>query len=245
MRCRSTSLMGTTSACAENTCRNPQNAFLDWNYLRVRGEYSSGASWPQAKSELPPRARRILFRLARQGGARGTTSACAENTQGEPTSIRAIGNYLRVRGEYVGRHCAGLPRWELPPRARRIPNPTPPPKPRQGTTSACAENTRRLRFQPGGDGNYLRVRGEYARRSTSFLSKMELPPRARRILALNWVNNDLHGTTSACAENTLPAFRFPQDHGNYLRVRGEYRRCPLAGWGGLELPPRARRILPW
>ena len=50
------------------------------NYLRVRGEYSPKASstWPQ--SELPPRARRILFASLFEKFLPGTTSACAENT---------------------------------------------------------------------------------------------------------------------------------------------------------------------
>ena len=32
---------------------------------------------------------------------RGTTSACAENTHGNGAHAQALGNYLRVRGEYA------------------------------------------------------------------------------------------------------------------------------------------------
>ena len=32
-------LRGTTSACAENTLKRAGLVFLQWNYLRVRGEY--------------------------------------------------------------------------------------------------------------------------------------------------------------------------------------------------------------
>ena len=32
---------GTTSACAENTCRGGVGWFSPWNYLRVRGEYAT------------------------------------------------------------------------------------------------------------------------------------------------------------------------------------------------------------
>ena len=52
------------------------------------------------------------------------------------------------------------------------------------------------------------------------------------------------GTTSACAENT--ASRIPKYHmtWNYLRVRGEYSISHTQISYDLELPPRARRILP-
>ena len=51
----------------------------------------------------------------------GTTSACAENTVSAHLILAAHGNYLRVRGEYKPeRKLCDLP-WELPPRARRIP----------------------------------------------------------------------------------------------------------------------------
>ena len=54
---------GTTSACAENTfCITLRFSFF-WNYLRVRGEYDQITQNKPKDSELPPRARRILFRL--------------------------------------------------------------------------------------------------------------------------------------------------------------------------------------
>ena len=71
---------GTTSACAENTHASVTSGAMVWNYLRVRGEYEYLRYDFFPDSELPPRARRIrgidmdLFRT------RGTTSACAENT---------------------------------------------------------------------------------------------------------------------------------------------------------------------
>ena len=72
----------------------------------------------------------------------GTTSACAENTTDDTETINMHGNYLRVRGEYTGARALPASSTELPPRARRIPNPKECPMPRLGTTSACAENTR-------------------------------------------------------------------------------------------------------
>ena len=52
--------------------------------------------------------------------------------------------------------------------------------------------------------NYLRVRGEYNQAKAAELLKLELPPRARRIHALDGILNQGIGTTSACAENTNP-----------------------------------------
>ena len=98
----------------------------------------------EAKVELPPRARRILYGGQKFAEGGGTTSACAENTAGSPPSCRMPWNYLRVRGEYSGVLLKSILSLELPPRARRIrfaglgwPG-------TWGTTSACAENTARL-----------------------------------------------------------------------------------------------------
>ena len=54
------------------------------------------------------------------------------------------------------------------------------------------------------------------------VSMAELPPRARRIQRANQWCGKMVGTTSACAENTIPT-TIPTSTGwNYLRVRGEY-----------------------
>ena len=70
------------------------------NYLRVRGEYTTGITPVIVCSELPPRARRILVTFKTPNGTTGTTSACAENTSATRGAYRHPGNYLRVRGEY-------------------------------------------------------------------------------------------------------------------------------------------------
>ena len=70
---------------------------------------------------------------------------------------------------------------ELPPRARRIPLAGLLIFLVCGTTSACAENTE-MRYDTGlGQGNYLRVRGEYSDEQLGAELGLELPPRARRI----------------------------------------------------------------
>ena len=93
-------LIGTTSACAENTDSNPLAAGQPGNYLRVRGEYVKSTTVLVACLELPPRARRIPHERSPHRGQRGTTSACAENTMSRALSKSSIRNYLRVRGEY-------------------------------------------------------------------------------------------------------------------------------------------------
>ena len=57
--------------------------------------------------ELPPRARRIPDADLKHLGMLGTTSACAENTGCGLETFGYAGNYLRVRGEYLGA-------WMLP-----------------------------------------------------------------------------------------------------------------------------------
>ena len=72
---------------------------------------------------------------------------------------------------------------------------------------------------------------------------MELPPRARRIRGWGFTMATSHGTTSACAENTLLLLLGGILSRNYLRVRGEYSARVVGDASPRELPPRARRIL--
>ena len=136
------------------------------------------------------------------------------------------------------------PRWELPPRARRILSTYIVAMLEIGTTSACAENTGLVWGDGSPDGNYLRVRGEYSNATRKGSSGPELPPRARRIQIKIDVNKPLKGTTSACAENTGGTAAPARNRRNYLRVRGEYLSGDTRGFQWGELPPRARRIHP-
>ena len=174
-------IVGTTSACAENTLRTLSTRESCWNYLRVRGEYGYPNNTKYARVELPPRARRILFPICVSDSTIGTTSACAENTWASTLSTPKARNYLRVRGEYFehthGRGCTK----ELPPRARRIRGSVIKQRGVYGTTSACAENTIIWRLMNRLIGNYLRVRGEYRAFPYGIIWAWELPPRARRI----------------------------------------------------------------
>ena len=149
-----------------------------------------------------------------------------------------------MRGEYHWFHLDKHIRGELPPRARRIlswPMASPA---KMGTTSACAENTWCTPHPQDERRNYLRVRGEYKKPSTTWIPPWELPPRARRIQPENNAEiNDL-GTTSACAENTRTEKMCVWVDRNYLRVRGEYVTTLEERLDRMELPPRARRIQP-
>ena len=214
-------LVGTTSACAENTLLSVSHQGRAWNYLRVRGEYDSMDAAKGSIQELPPRARRIPITKSRTPAIPGTTSACAENTFLFLSDHLLHRNYLRVRGEYGDSGHEESFRVELPPRARRI-LPIPQSRtPAIGTTSACAENTDK-RARCGRLG--------------------ELPPRARRILVAPCIGSPYQGTTSACAENTPPPNNRFRSRGNYLRVRGEYLSITKTHYSPWELPPRARRI---
>ena len=195
-------VVGTTSACAENTFPSTLMQCLSGNYLRVRGEYPARPLKWHSPWELPPRARRILPPNGGIGRKYGTTSACAENTHTRSYIMIVDGNYLRVRGEYYHDGEFGSPEWELPPRARRIPHEQSPHQDQYGTTSACAENTRSVTPNCWSGWNYLRVRGEYVSMKPLITSRSELPPRARRIPPHCRNDPTVLGTTSACAENT-------------------------------------------
>ena len=112
--------------------------------------------------ELPPRARRIQYLQLNSQLNLGTTSACAENTYIYRNAASGGGNYLRVRGEYTSPLDSTGIFGELPPRARRILLRFFAYVQDFGTTSACAENTQPQVSGCGRQGNYLRVRGEYA-----------------------------------------------------------------------------------
>ena len=215
---------GTTSACAENTQKPGPRGSGAWNYLRVRGEYINYRIRLLIFMELPPRARRIPCLTLPMLRTLGTTSACAENTRNKNFTHTPGWNYLRVRGEYQARLSPRKILRELPPRARRIRRSSLGAVAVFGTTSACAENTVQNQFNKPHARNYLRVRGEYIMRKIDAALISELPPRARRIQQMLYAKAVMEGTTSACAENTVPRLRCRRWCGNYLRVRGEYRR---------------------
>ena len=175
-------LHGTTSACAENTEEQVAVVFL--------------------LLELPPRARRIRANKKSWESLSGTTSACAENTRRRRWKRNPLGNYLRVRGEYFKPSRLMWSEEELPPRARRIQSAWGGEGVSPGTTSACAENTRKRIGARRRTWNYLRVRGEYSHHAMLTYHTRELPPRARRIPAQLLREYRIRGTTSACAENT-------------------------------------------
>ena len=172
---------GTTSAHAENTCAGEVFSLADENYLRVRGEYDDGLPNITAGQELPPRTRRIHPQRYRLLGGGGTTSAYAENTCLILIGCHPLRNYLRVRGEYSDRPLKTLPVSELPPRTRRILFDNDFRDFPRGTTSAYAENTCYRGADRCDFRNYLRVRGEYPYRGGTFFLSLELPPRTRRI----------------------------------------------------------------
>ena len=115
------------------------------NYLRVRGEYPLYTCPKPFTGELPPRARRIPIASREWNDLLGTTSACAENTLSRVADIFGMRNYLRVRGEYPYNWLRQNFTGELPPRARRIQCFSGVPDIHGGTTSACAENTIKIK----------------------------------------------------------------------------------------------------
>ena len=146
-----------------------------------------------------------------------------------------------MRGEYLTIVSTSPPMRELPPRTRRIHFFEVTRVDDSGTTSAYAENTSKNGARTSSIQNYLRVRGEYRIRLSIVAGAWELPPRTRRIPDQAFDRGGCLGTTSAHAENTsIPGWHWGRA-GNYLRARGEYHHMAFAR-GGVELPPRTRRI---
>ena len=193
--------------------------------------------------ELPPRTRRIRYAWPHDGHGRGTTSAYAENTHLHYTLKEFLGNYLRVRGEYLPDPDWVPPATELPPRTRRIQRQALENLTSLGTTSAYAENTCYRGADRCDFRNYLRVRGEYVAVNFRSPASTELPPRTRRILRKAGNLMVCWGTTSAYAENTFWVAVVIWLARNYLRVRGEYPTYLRPAFLHAELPPRTRRIL--
>ena len=110
-------------------------------------------------------------------------------------------------------------------------------------------------------GNYLRIRGEEASISAVFWISAELPPHTRRRAQsrcfmefclgttsayaeksiIDYILVDTKGTTSAYAEKRACVRVCPQDHRNYLRIRGEEDELGNPSHGLVELPPHTRR----
>ena len=108
-----------------------------------------------------------------------------------------------MRGEYLNLENLATGDMELPPHARRIRIGPCATHDGDGTTSACAENTCDSTAVRMTVGNYLRMRGEYTAPLPLPAGEKELPPHARRIQPKIGGLLLPHGTTSACAENTL------------------------------------------
>ena len=197
---------------------------------------------PLGDAEVVPHTRRIPIVLMLVLFITGTTSACAENTLVGFAPAPRGWNYLRVRGEYRPFETAPTSTRELPPHTWRIRGVDFHHHIKNGTTSACAENTGPARFSLICRRNYLRVRGEYTPGANRCPPRRELPPRARRIHSPDELGGRFIGTTSACAENTDTGDTSARSNRNYLRVRGEYVLMRLILMLSRELPPRARRI---
>ena len=86
------------------------------------------------------------------------------------------------------------------------------------------------------------MRGEYTWNTYPQTRFRELPPHARRIHCIGLTRKRLHGTTSACAENTKDQLLPMIEYRNYLRMRGEYHITLSRVDTTWELPPHARRI---
>ena len=134
---------GNTSACEEKRTAINHPIPPYWKYLRVRGEELPGRRRWSLAGEIPPRARRRVWREQHEQSTAGNTSACAEKSS--------------------FRYCSKRRDGEIPPRARRRVNTTACRLGHVGNTSACAEKSVNHCLVVVACQKYLRVRGEEPR----------------------------------------------------------------------------------
>ena len=109
-----------------------------------------------------------------------------------------------------------------------------------GITSACAEQTRRVRSRSLVTRDHLRVCGADAKLLTPGVEYVGSPPRVRSRRSKSDYYTRWYGITSACAEQTsiLPAHHSPfKDH---LRVCGADQRQHVPDPAQRGSPPRVR-----
>ena len=146
----------------------------------MRGEETHTRGSSTLPAEIPPHARRRVFRARCHLRYHGNTSACAEKSRPINGATPHTGKYLRMRGEEFRRWWQQSFFVEIPPHARRRVCRVQVTPVVLGNTSACAEK----RFEPPDRSwlgrKYLRMRGEEISRMKELPSPVDIPPHARR-----------------------------------------------------------------
>ena len=220
------------SACAEETWRSERGTLLPRVDLRVCGGDEPPEAFRAFVKGRSPRARRRRLRDGRGMVLPGSISACAEETR-RCSCCTVTGRVdLRVRGgdEDVGRIKDAT--CGRSPRARRRRGSAVDHGELAGSISACAEETRHHDSADDGVKVDLRVRGGDISYLPDVASMPGRSPRARRRLLDANLGAQLHGSISACAEETSGRGSRARSSEVDLRVRGGDPHIELSGVSG-------------
>ena len=179
---RGRSARGITSACAEQTWTGVYVRDRIRDHLRVCGADAVIAPDTIFDAGSPPRVRSRPPDHPGHQGARGITSACAEQTRAFSCSSRPMRDHLRVCGADAKNAPVRLSEFWI--------------------TSACAEQTgvRFVRWSPKRD--HLRVCGADPASHSRGIFRSGSPPRVRSRPRRPWWSWATRRITSACAEQT-------------------------------------------
>ena len=160
------------------------------------------------------------------------TSACAEQTYLCGTNGVSIGDHLRVCGADSASHNWASFLRGSPPRVRSRLTVEGGEGSPVGITSACAEQTIRVRSHTEPWWDHLRVCGADAERKAKEEWRKGSPPRVRSRQTGQAEQQDRPRITSACAEQTCPVRRSCRSKGDHLRVCGADMLSTLGATAG-------------
>ena len=193
---------GITSACAEQTHRFFIQSPMTRDHLRVCGADAAYRGTLAIGIGSPPRVRSRPSCASVIRTSVGITSACAEQTSAQSVTPIYSGDHLRVCGADTSFTVCKSNVSGSPPRVRSRRDGFGRDELVHGITSACAEQTASLPVNWKAETDHLRVCGADVLTWDGQQWNRGSPPRVRSRLGQEIAVAELHGITSACAEQT-------------------------------------------
>ena len=193
----------------------------------------------------PPRVRSRRRSMRNPDFRPGITSACAEQTRHVHRWCPHLRDHLRVCGADSSDEVDDAPQQGSPPRVRSRPVQVQGDMPVRGITSACAEQTSRTWSTRSATRDHLRVCGADLVFVRPCMRILGSPPRVRSRLRGSVRREQIHGITSACAEQTFTRKQHIGLQRDHLRVCGaDSGACPRVSRSPGS-PPRVRSRPCW